>query len=372
MFEDYRNRIARRNGSYMGETMRKQTGLIVDATWFNSIYTKPVCVQHMTTGLPKSYESADDFEETLWAHFKPNKTYSVGGNATDNYLVFMPHTVAEHPEIKVGAYVSLPNVHNDVETWLIVNMVEDNDLIKANILKTNWILRWVTDGKIYNSLGVLRSSSALSSGIEENGLLTTVDGDLNVWIPTSYDSRTIGVNTRFLISDEGRTPPQAWSVSRITDTLPIGLTKLGLEQDQYTYQTDNVELMIANYYSSGIAPEEPDQPEVDDGDSSFGGEPTMGTATITYTGTKPTIKVGGSFKTFTAAFSSDGVTAKSWSVYDGTSDFAESVGDYTVEYTDTNNLRLKVAENYYLIGTVLTVSVVGSDGSTAEVQIEII
>ena len=42
-----------------------------------------------------------------------------------------------------------------------------------------------------------------------------------------------------------------------------------------------------------------------------------------------------------------------------------------IEY-DGEKLKLKVAQNYNLIGTVLIVQVVGSDGSTAEVSVEVI
>lgn len=371
MYDEYRTRMSRR-GSYMGETMRKQTGLIVDATWMNSITTLPVCVQHLNTGLPKVYESSDDFEETIWAHFESVKTYNVGGNAVDFQLVLRPHELNDHPEIKIGAYVNIPNVHGKPEQWLIVHIAEDNDLIKARILKTNWTLKWVADGKVYNCLGVLRGGNADSNGIEDVGYVTSVDSTSAIWLPTNYDSRTIGMNTRFLISDEGRTPPLAWKVSRLRDTTPIGLTQISLNQDVYVAQNDNAELMVADYYIYNILPEEPHVPEVDDGISTFGGDTTIGSAAISYTGAKPTIKVGGSFKTFTAAFSNDGVVAKSWVVVDGVNDVTSGTEDYTIEYDLNNNLRLKVAQNYYLIGKVLTIQVVGTDGSASEVQIEII
>ena len=35
-------------------------------------------------------------------------------------------------------------------------------------------------------------------------------------------------------------------------------------------------------------------------------------------------------------------------------------------------MKLKVAQNYNLIGTVLIIQVIGSDSSTAEVEIEVV
>jgi hypothetical protein len=170
---------------------------------------------------------------------------------------------------------------------------------------------------------------------------------------------TIGYNQRFLISDEKRFPPICYQTSKIEDTQPLGLTKLKFTQETFNPTTDNYELMLADYYSSNITPEIPDIEEE-----------LKGTATITYSGTKPTIKVGGSFKTFTPAFSDETVTVSKWTISDENGDISDDA-NYTIEY-DGDKLRLKVALNYNLIGTVLIVQLIGSDGSMAEQSVEVI
>ena len=45
--------------------------------------------------------------------------------------------------------------------------------------------------------------------------------------------------------------------------------------------------------------------------------------------------------------------------------------NYTIEYLD-NKLKLKIARNYSLVGKVLIIQVIGNDGSTAEVQMEVV
>jgi hypothetical protein len=117
--------------------------------------------------------------------------------------------------------------------------------------------------------------------------------------------------------------------------------------------------MICNYYDSPI---EPEVPNIE--------EELKGTATITYSGTKPTIKVGGSFKTFTPAFSDETVAVSKWTISDENGDIGGDT-NYTVEY-DGDKLKLKVALNYNLIGKVLIVQLIGSDGSTAEQSVEVI
>ena len=162
-----------------------------------------------------------------------------------------------------------------------------------------------------------------------------------------------------MISDPRRRPPIAWATSKIEDTQPIGLTKLKFTQEPFNPDADNEELMIADYYKNSIEPE-PINPQ----------EPITPTATITYSGTKPTIKVGGSWKTFTSAFKDESTTVSKWTVSDENGDISGNT-NYTIEYIG-NQMKLKVAQNYNLIGTVLIVQVIGSDSSTAEVEIEVV
>ena len=162
-----------------------------------------------------------------------------------------------------------------------------------------------------------------------------------------------------MISDERRFPPICYQTSKIEDTQPIGLTKLKFTQETYNPTTDNYELMLADYYSSNITPEVPNIEEE-----------LKGTATITYNGAKPTIKVGGSWKIFTPAFSDESVTVSKWTISDENGDISGDT-NYTIE-RDNDLLKLKVAMNYNLIGKVLIVQLFGSDGSVAELSVEVV
>lgn len=365
MFDEYRNRLANQ-GKYIGEQMRIQTRQVTDAIWMNSTTVRPVCVHAVAQGLPPTYDYVDEFEDIIYAHFEKHKNYNVGGNAVDYKLVFQLKVVAEHPEIKVGSYVCIQNAQGKLQYWLITYIEEENDFVVCRIMLCNWTLKWVVDGKAHECLGVLRGEAADAEGMEDAGYISTVDSKAAVWLPTNMSTTSISVNARFLISDVGRIPPQAWKVSKLQDVLPIGLTKVTLEQDGFNPQTDSAELMIADYHKEAIIPT-PIKPMPEDEEPIS----TTGEVTISYSGTKPTVKVGGSYKSFTAMFSTDGVTVQSWSVSDGRNTFSKTTGDYTIEYLN-EKLRLKVAQNYDIIGTVLTIKVIGSDGSTAEIQIEIV
>jgi hypothetical protein len=118
--------------------------------------------------------------------------------------------------------------------------------------------------------------------------------------------------------------------------------------------------MIADYWTSSVEPIEPDI-----------STELAGTAVITYSGTAATVKVGGSYKTFTPAFSGEGVTVDKWLVSDEDGDISGDVDNYTIVH-DGEKLKLKVAQNYNLISKVLIIQVVGTDKSTAQVSVEVI
>jgi hypothetical protein len=163
-----------------------------------------------------------------------------------------------------------------------------------------------------------------------------------------------------MITDPRREVPLVWAVSKVEDSTPFGLTEFKFTQETYNPTLDNKELMICNYYDSPIEPEVPDiETEL------------KSTATITYSGTKPTIKVGGSFKTFTPAFSDKSVTVDRWTISDENGDISTDTENYIIE-SDGDKLKLKVALNYNLIGTVLIIQLIGSDGSTTEQSVEVV
>ena len=81
--------------------------------------------------------------------------------------------------------------------------------------------------------------------------------------------------------------------------------------------------------------------------------------------------MGGSQKVFTPAFTGEGVTVDKWLVSDENGDISGDTENYTIT-RDGELLKIKVVANYNLIGTVLIIQCIGSDGSTAEVSIEIV
>lgn len=353
MFNEYRNRMTRQYGSYMGDTMRKQSEFITEQLWMNSVSTYPVCVHVIDGGLPPEYKHTEEYPNTLYAHFESKNTYTAGGEEPTYYLMFKPEDMRNYDNIRVGTYVSIPNVHGKLEYWLIIHIDDDNQFQKCQILKCNHVVRWVYNGSIYSCLGVLRGGSD-AEGIETVGQISSVDNDIYFWAPTNSEVNTISYDTRFLISNPGRVPPLAWKVTAIKDIGPFGLTRFCLSQDLYNDALDNIDLMIADYFASEITPS-PQEPEV----------PAMtNKVSITYNGSKPVVRVG-SQKVFTAD------TDATWKLFDGTNTYTTTYGDYTMIISD-RTLTLKVAQNYDLVGTVLTITAECVDGSSGDIVVEVV
>ena len=116
-----------------------------------------------------------------------------------------------------------------------------------------------------------------------------------MWLPTNEDTKTILYDTKFLKSSPGRYPPLAWKVSKIEDTATEGISKFTMTQEQFNPATDNVELMVADYWESAVEPEIKETEE----------NPTISDLEITYSGA-PTVKAGGGYKKFTLKSRIDG------------------------------------------------------------------
>lgn len=166
-----------------------------------------------------------------------------------------------------------------------------------------------------------------------------------MWLPTNDDTKTILYDTKFLKSSPGRYPPLAWKVSKIEDTATEGISKFTMTQEQFSPATDNVELMVGNYYESYVEPEVLETEEI----------PTVSDLEITYSG-KPAVKAGGGFKKFVLKARTDSklvdcVEDVKWSV-----DFSN--GDLSQLETSTvgNVFKVKCLNDYSLIGKTFTIT----------------
>ena len=359
MFEHYKSRMAHR-GSNMSEMLRMQSNMVIEQTWDRDPNYRRVYVVKVDRGLP----TVTDKHELIDVKFNVDTYQKAGSDEPAYHLQFRHGAEKRNPDIGVGSYVYMADEDGEWKWWLILGLDERPQFRQYHIAECNYKLGWILDGKIYHHLVVLRGGS--SGDVDENSYTSIVDGTLSVWMPTTNDSAMIGYNQRFLISDERRTTPLAWETSKIEDTQPFGIVKLKMRQTTFDPVHDNASLMLANYYDNEIAPVNPSE------------ERLVNQFVITHNGTKASVKVGGSEKIFTAQLPEDNYFDVQWSISDGNKTYdcpyennTWRFGDYTIITTD-RTMKLKVASNYDLIGTILTVKAKCADESVGELQVEVV
>lgn len=354
MFDSFKKRMIYR-GNNMSEMLRMQSNMVIEQTWDRDPNFRQVYVVKVNSGLPEVSANT----ELIDVKFNV-KTYSdIKADEPSYWMQFRHGEEKKHPEIAIGSYVYMADEDGECKWWMIQHLDERPSFRQYQILECNYTFKWVENGKLYNCLGIQRVQQSYNSGSWDGDRFTFVDNITSAILPTNNDTLTIGYNHRFMITDPRRDIPLVWTVSKIEDSTPIGITELKFTQETYNPTLDNKELLICNYYDSVI------EPEVQDIATEL-----KSTAAIAYSGVKPTIKVGGSFKTFTPAFSDEAVAVDKWTVSDENGDISND-DNYTIE-RDGDKLKIKVALNYNLIGKVLIVQLFGSDGSTAEQSVEVI
>lgn len=362
MFEHYKNRMAHK-GSNMSEILRMQSNMVIEQTWDRDPNYRKVYVVKANNGLPVVTER----HELIDAKFNV-ETYQRLTSDEPAYLLQFRHGAEKrNSDIAVGSYVYMADEDGRWKWWLLVALDERPQFRQYHILETNWTLKWIVNNEIHTCLAVQRYQNSYSSGLQSGSRITSVDDMTAIWVPTNANTQTIGYNQRFLISDVGRMPALCYEVSKISDTSPIGLIKFNLVQTPFNEATDNIELMIADYYNSEILPSTPNY------------EPMPhNTFKVSHNGTKASVKVGGSEKVFTAQLPKDNNFDVMWCIFDGANEYASSYenqiltfGDYTI-ITEDRTMKLKIAANYELIGTILTIKAQCADGSYGEIQVEVV
>ena len=355
MFEPYKKRMSVR-GKTMSDMLRMQSNMVIEQTWTRDPNYRQVYVVKVNSGLPEVTAE----HELIDVKFNIKTYQTITSDEAAYMLQFRHGEEKQHPEIALGSYVYMEDEDHEWKWWMLVHLDERPFFRQYQILECNWTFGWVAGGNIYHCLGVQRVQQSYNSGSWDGDRFTFVDNITSAWLPTNDDTLTIGYNTKFIISDPRRRPPLVWSTSKIEDTQPEGLTKLKFTQETFDPLHDNADLMLASYYDSQIEPEPIDvhienKKHVD----------------ITYSGTQPTLKVGGNFKVLTPMFNDENVQVGNWEIVDNNGISIFGNDDYIAEY-DGNKIKLKIARKYELIGTVLIIKVVGTDGSIGELEMEVV
>ena len=352
MLDSYRLRMAAL-GSYEGEARRRNAQNIMDASWMRDPATKPVYVKWVDSGLPV----INDDDVPVYAKYNVKSYHNITGDEIAYLLQFRLEDMGANPNIRVGSYVQIVNEMDEPEWWLIVHYDDRPQFRQFSILKCTWTYKWVSSvsGKrvVYQCLGAPRKQNSYNSGVWLDYYTQTVENQEVMWLPTNDDTKTIIYDTKFLKSAAGRYPPLRWTITKIEDTAIDGIAKFTLAQDFFDPAKDNVELMIANYYESAVAPEtiEPDKTEVENN------------LEIVYSGS-PAVRAGGGFKKFTLKTLINGelvdATNVKWSI-----DFSNGDLEKLETSVQDNVLKVKCLPFYDLVGKTFIINAESENSSTS-------
>lgn len=350
MLETYKLRMASL-GSHEGESRRRNSQKIMDASWMRDAATKSVYVKWVDSGLPV----IDDDDIPVYAKFNVKSYHNITGDEIAYLLQFRLEDIKQRSDIKVGSYVQIVNELDEPEWWLIVHYDDRAQFRQFSILKCLWVYKWVShkDGKrvIHQCLGAPRKQNSYNSGEWLDYTFQIVENQHVAMMPSNDDANTIGYETKFLISNEGRYPPLAWNVSKVQPSINGSVTSFTMTQEQFNPAKDNAELMIADYYDSYVEPEISEVEEV----------PTLSDLEIVYSG-KPAVRAGGGYKKFTLKTRVDDKLIDAAENIKWDVDFGDNQDKLECSYKD-NAFKVKCVNDYSLIGKTFTITATSAHSS---------
>ena len=353
MLNSYRLRM-NTLGSYEGEARRRNSQKIMDASWMRDASTKPVYVKWVDKGLPV----VEDDDPVLYAKFNVKSYHNITGDEIAYLLQFRLEDLKQRPDIKVGSYVQIRNEMDEPEWWLIVHYDDRTQFRQYSILKCLWTYKWVShkDGKrvVYQCLGAPRKQNSYNSGEWLDYTFQIVENQHVAMMPSNDDANTIGYETKFLISNEGRYPPLAWNVSKVQPSLNGSVTSFTMTQEQFNPAKDNADLMIADYWDNAVEPEVLETEEI----------PTFSDLEIVYSG-KPAVRAGGGYKKFTLKARVDGKLVDVTDDVDWSIDFSNDDPGKLESSVTGSVFKVKCTNDYSLIGKTFTIVATSKHSSTS-------
>lgn len=336
MFDPFKSRMIAEGGR-MGMALKQQSDMIMDATFHRDIAFRKCYIQDKDVHFPEQtlsgyleaksvYEGKSVYEPEMMHGFVPidckylvKSYYSISGDTIDYYLQFRPTEHGKNPNIRVGAYVFIPDDLGVYNLWLIVARDDKPQFPQFYVLRCDFVAKWHiseedrvnyegahVDTGSYYSWAVARIQSSYNSGIWTDYLTTSVENQKKLWFPTNSDTQTIIYNEHITISNNPlrRT---SWEVTKVIDTEPAGLTKITLAQQlEYGPRDD---LSWVNTTTNQISDTEHGimydfyQPRTNDKvQHSPINVKIADNSIISFSGVKPNLKCGGSYKVYTANF----------------------------------------------------------------------
>ena len=203
-----------------------------------------------------------------------------------------------------------------------------------------------------------------------NKFWTAPENQKIVWCEFNDTTKTIFYDQRIAISQE-REEPVVWTCSKVEDKNVNGIARYTFKQDKWNDHTDYIEHdedgnlvgIWCNWFDDSLTPIDPSP------------APSNIYSKITYSGTKPEIKIGGSFKKFIVTFYKDDEPIAyqygNWKFTIDNKD-ASDLLEISTSGLEENQIKVKFHGNDSYTGKVLTVIYESSSGVKSSVEMNLI
>lgn len=275
----------------------------------------------------------------------------------------------------VGLYVDLMDEDKNWNRWLVcaTSDITNNDFPTWAILPCDHKYQWITDGKKQEVWGVQRTQSNYTSGVWRDYRLESTDNIIKCIMPYNDLTKNFYYNHRILITVD-LVEPLSWRVTKVEPLTHRGNIMYTFKEDTFNYHTDLIERddedkivgAWADFYSESNLPSQTTPTPPPEEYDTY--------AEITYTGTKPQIKVGGSYKTITLTYYSTqsdtpDQTPGTWSYFIDDTDVTDLIK--VLETDSPNTIKVKWLGDEDYLGKILIIKNT-RDNIVAELQLEIV
>ena len=164
------------------------------------------------------------------------------GTTNEKKIVMMPNDC-----LHIGQYVTWNN-----DKWLVTDINDDKEIsYTGKIEKCNAVLKFQNTNNEIVSYQVVKKEST-GSNTKTSNYVEIISGNYELYVPFNKDTAKISINKRFILWNQGNVP-EVYKLIRLTpvlehvDPIKTGYLIFTMERDVYNPNTDNAELMIADY-----------------------------------------------------------------------------------------------------------------------------
>ena len=392
------------SGKKLGEVRKHQSDILMEATWDGDIQSQ-ICYlydyyhddefgklrnlhpEKSKNKIPveakyiiSSYQTMDKDQVTYHLQFKPSHKCCV------NYYdeMFGDKYDCIYP---LGMYVDIKDNDGNYNRWLIVEKADyyAPQFSTYQILPCDYVFQWIFKDKKYEVPGVLRSQNSYNSGLWTDYKITSIEDQQKFLVPLNDITENLWYNQRMIIDAKVSTEPRAWEISKVNRISPNGLVRITLAQDNFDQHNDYIERdsdnkiigMWADYYKTTVT----EINKIENNVVSRNNLVSDYYSSITYSGAKPQLKIGGSYKKFTVNFY-DNKTKQELDFKNGNWNFKFKDEDSDIlsvlqilnEASDLkeNQVKIKFTGDLSYIGKRIIVSYIDENSNETCIEIEIV